>query len=84
MTISSMTGFGRAAGTSGAWTYLWEVRAVNGKGLDVRLRLPGGMDDVEQKVRALAGKYLSRGNVQVSLKLDCDEQSRPCASTSPR
>ncbi len=73
MTISSMTGFGRAAGTSGAWTYLWEVRAVNGKGLDVRLRLPGGMDDVEQKVRALAGKYLSRGNVQVSLKLDCDE-----------
>jgi uncharacterized protein (TIGR00255 family) len=73
MTISSMTGFGRAAGTSGAWTYLWEVRAVNGKGLDVRLRLPGGMEDVEQRVRAVAARHLKRGNVQVSLKLDCDE-----------
>lgn len=74
MTISSMTGFGRAAGTVGAWSYLWEVRSVNGKGLDVRLRLPGGMDSVEQQVRALAAKYLKRGNVQMSLQLDCDEQ----------
>ena len=74
MTISSMTGFGRAAGTVGSWSYLWEVRSVNGKGLDVRLRLPGGMDSVEQQVRALAAKYLKRGNVQMSLQLDCDKQ----------
>jgi uncharacterized protein (TIGR00255 family) len=74
MTISSMTGFGRAAGTVGAWSYLWEVRSVNGKGLDVRLRLPNGLDTVEQQVRALAAKHLKRGNVQMSLQLDCEEQ----------
>lgn len=74
MTISSMTGFGRAAGTVGSWSYLWEVRSVNGKGLDVRLRLPGGMDSVEQQARALAAKHLKRGNVQMSLQLDCEEQ----------
>jgi uncharacterized protein YicC (UPF0701 family) len=53
---------------------LWEVRSVNGKGLDVRLRLPNGLDTVEQQVRALAAKHLKRGNVQMSLQLDCEEQ----------
>jgi uncharacterized protein (TIGR00255 family) len=50
------------------------VRSVNGKGLDVRLRLPNGLDTVEQQVRALAAKHLKRGNVQMSLQLDCEEQ----------
>jgi uncharacterized protein (TIGR00255 family) len=75
MTISSMTGFGRAAGTAGAWTYLWELRSVNGKGLDVRVRLPAGMDLLEQQVRTLAAHMLKRGNVQVSLQLSCEEPS---------
>jgi uncharacterized protein (TIGR00255 family) len=74
MTISSMTGFGRSAGNVAGWTYLWEARSVNGKGLDVRLRLPGGLDGVEQQVRALAAKHLKRGNVQMSLQLECEEQ----------
>lgn len=73
MTISSMTGFGRASGTAGAWNYLWELRSVNGKGLDVRVRLPGGMDALDQQVRNLAGRFLSRGNVQASLQLTCEE-----------
>ena len=75
MSISSMTGFGRAAGTAGVWTYLWEMRAVNGKGLDVRMRLPSGMDQLEQQVRTHAARVLKRGNVQVSLQLACEEPS---------
>jgi uncharacterized protein (TIGR00255 family) len=75
MSISSMTGFGRAAGTAGAWKYLWEMRSVNGKGLDVRVRLPAGMDLLEQQVRTFAASVLKRGNVQVSLQLACEEPS---------
>ena len=75
MSISSMTGFGRAAGTAGVWTYLWEMRAVNGKGLDVRMRLPSGLDQLEQQVRTHAARVLKRGNVQVSLQLACEEPS---------
>jgi uncharacterized protein (TIGR00255 family) len=75
MSISSMTGFGRAAGTAGVWTYQWELRSVNGKGLDVRLRVPSGMDALEQQVRNLAAGMLKRGNVQVSLQLSCEEPS---------
>ena len=68
-----MTGFGRAAGSAGPWSYQWELRSVNGKGLDVRLRLPSGMDALEQQVRVLAAAALKRGNVQVSLQLACEE-----------
>ncbi len=68
-----MTGFGRAAGIAGPWIYQWELRSVNGKGLDVRLRLPSGMDALEQQVRVLAAAALKRGNVQVSLQLACEE-----------
>lgn len=68
-----MTGFGRAAGIAGPWSYQWELRSVNGKGLDVRLRLPSGMDALEQQVRVLAAAALKRGNVQVSLQLACEE-----------
>ncbi|MGI9512515.1 MAG: YicC/YloC family endoribonuclease [Anderseniella sp.] len=73
MTISSMTGFGRGEGSSGPWTFHWEMRSVNGKSLDVRLRLPTGTETVEQAIRASAAKYLKRSNVQVSLHLEKDE-----------
>ncbi|MEM9472354.1 MAG: YicC/YloC family endoribonuclease [Pseudomonadota bacterium] len=73
MTISSMTGFGRGEGRSGPWTFHWEMRSVNGKSLDVRLRLPAGTEAVEQAIRAIAAKHLKRSNVQVSLQLEKDE-----------
>ncbi len=41
MTLQSMTGFARSEGTSGRYRWAWELRSVNGKGLDLRLRLPG-------------------------------------------
>lgn len=68
-----MTGFSRATGVhsgieSGvAWT--WEMRSVNGKGLDVRLRLPQGFERLEIAARKACGAVLNRGNLQVSLAL---------------
>src|SRR5262252_9391669 len=54
MALSSMTGFARSAGTSGAYAWAWELKSVNGKGLDIRLRLPIGWDAVDAPVRARA------------------------------
>jgi len=68
-----MTGFGRSEGASGPWKFQWEMRSVNGKSLDVRLRLPAGTEAVEQAIRACAAKYLKRSNVQVFLRLEKDE-----------
>lgn len=70
-----MTGFGRAEGTfdgaaatDGA-SWVWELRAVNGKGLDIRMRLPPGFERLEHAVRKTCGEQLSRGNVQATLTL---------------
>lgn len=70
MSISSMTGFARKEGRSGPFEWVWEMRSVNGRGLDVRLRLPNGMEDLEAHVRACAPRLFSRGNIQVSLQFD--------------
>ncbi len=67
MTLSSMTGFARSHGTSGNYAWSWEIKSVNAKGLDVRLRLPPGFDAVEVAVRAKAAEILSRGNVYATL-----------------
>src|SRR4051812_25744144 len=64
--ISSMTGFARA--TAPGWG--WEVRSVNGRGLDIRSRVPAGLDHLEMAIRAAVGKQVSRGNVSVTLTLD--------------
>lgn len=65
--IASMTGFARASGSAGPASYVWEVRSVNGRGLDVRLRLPAGFDALEPALREAAGKRLARGNVSATL-----------------
>jgi uncharacterized protein YicC (UPF0701 family) len=51
MALSSMTGFARSHGVSGAYAFEWEVRSVNAKGFDLRLRLPPGFDAVEAPAR---------------------------------
>ncbi len=66
---SSMTGFARAAGTLGPTAWSWEVRSVNGRGLDIRLRLPPGLDALEPRVRAAVSKRLGRGSINLSLNL---------------
>ena len=49
--IKSMTGFAAQSGAESPFSWSWELRSVNNKGLDVRLRLPAGMDGVEQQAR---------------------------------
>ncbi len=67
MTLSSMTGFARSHGASGSYAWSWEIKSVNAKGLEVRLRLPPGFDAVEIPVRTRAAEMLSRGNVYATL-----------------
>ncbi|EPE99168.1 YicC/YloC family endoribonuclease [Rhizobium grahamii] len=73
MALQSMTGFARREGTSGRWRWAWELRSVNGKGLDLRLRLPPGLERMENDVRRLAAEHFSRGNMQASLSLSAGE-----------
>jgi uncharacterized protein (TIGR00255 family) len=61
MAVSSMTGFARAAGASGRWRWTFELKSVNAKGLDLRLRMPAPFDRVETEVRARLAKALKRG-----------------------
>ena len=67
--IASMTGFARAAGTSGPVQWAWEVRSVNGRGLDVRIRVPAGHDALGETARTALQKTLSRGQCQLTLTL---------------
>lgn len=69
MALTSMTGFGRSDGGSGASVWTWEIRTVNGRGLDVRLRLPPGAEVLEAKVREAIGRKLNRGSVNAALTL---------------
>ncbi len=73
MTLQSMTGFARSEGGSGRSRFVWELRSVNGKGLDVRLRLPTGLERLEADIRRLVGESLSRGNIQAALSVTVDE-----------
>jgi len=63
MALSSMTGFARCTGTSGPYAWTWELRSVNGKNLDLRLRLPPGWDAVEPALRSKATEALARGTI---------------------
>ncbi len=73
MTLQSMTGFARSEGNSGRYRWAWELRSVNGKGLDLRLRLPSGMEALETAFRDIASQSLSRGNIQAGLSLSASE-----------
>ena len=68
MTVS-MTGFAARKGQGAGYTWAWDIRSVNGKGLDLRLRLPDWIDGLELALRADLQKSLTRGNVSLSLKV---------------
>lgn len=72
MTLKSMTGFARSDGRHGPHSWHWEVRTVNGRGLDVRLRMPAGYDSIEQAVRDTCKKRLARGNCSLTLTVQRD------------
>lgn len=69
MAVQSMTGFARASSNHEGATIAWELRSVNGKGLEARIRLPPGCDRLEQPAKQAIQKRFSRGNVQASLAL---------------
>lgn len=73
--IRSMTGFASAKGELGPHSWSWELRSVNGKGLDIRLRVPDWLTGLEAALRAELSKSLSRGNVTLSLRLSRDESA---------
>ncbi len=67
MTLKSMTGFARTDGVHGDTSWFWEARSVNGRSLDLRLRLPSGLERLEAGTRSLCQEKLARGNCTVSL-----------------
>ncbi len=80
-TVASMTGFARTAGGIDGLAWAWELRSVNGRGLDIRLRLPPGFDALEPSLREQAGKFLRRGNVTANLTVQRDDAARLAPDT---
>jgi len=74
--LASMTGFARSAGSSDGVAWAWELRSVNGRGLDLRVRLPPGFDALEPALRETAGRALKRGNVTANLTVKREEAAR--------
>jgi uncharacterized protein (TIGR00255 family) len=69
MALSSMTGFARSQGASGPYAFEWELKSVNAKGFDLRMRLPPGWDEIEALAKKRAGEALSRGTVYANLNM---------------
>jgi uncharacterized protein (TIGR00255 family) len=70
MALSSMTGFARGHGESAGYSWAWELKSVNAKGLDLRLRVPAGWDAVEPPARAKATEALARGTIYATLTVE--------------
>jgi uncharacterized protein (TIGR00255 family) len=77
MSIASMTGFAREAGVAGPYQWAWEIKTVNGRGLEVRVRTPSGLDAVGEEARSQILKALTRGQGQLNLSMSK-------ASSAPR
>lgn len=71
--LSSMTGFASAQGAADGWSWNVEMRSVNGRGLDIRLRLPDWIDGLEPELRKTVQGRLNRGTVNVNVRVQRDE-----------
>jgi uncharacterized protein (TIGR00255 family) len=69
MSLLSMTGFGDLQGSSGGLGWTWEARSVNGRGLDVRIRLPEGYESLDSPLRAAIRSGVARGSVTIGLRV---------------
>lgn len=86
MTVTSMTGFARAAGEQGPWQWAWEVKSVNARALDIRFRTPQGHDRLEMAGREAVSKIFKRGSFNLSLSVqrgDAGEGDRPMRINKP-
>jgi uncharacterized protein (TIGR00255 family) len=77
MSIASMTGFAREAGVTGPYQWAWEIKTVNGRGLEIRVRTPSGLDAMGEEARGQILKTLTRGQGQLNLSISK-------ASSSPK
>jgi uncharacterized protein (TIGR00255 family) len=68
-TLQSMTGFARSDGAVDGTAWHWELRSVNNRGLDLRLRLPQGFEQLEPKIRDRISKSIVRGSVNANLSV---------------
>src|SRR3954466_3927261 len=68
MSLSGMTGFGRAEGALGAWSWAVEARSVNGRNLEARFRGPPGFDGLERAAREGAQSRFQRGQLNIGLQ----------------
>ena len=71
--IRSMTGFASGKGAQAPFSWGWELRSVNSKGLDLRLRVPDWISGLEAGLRAQLGKAVARGSVTLSLRVSRDD-----------
>lgn len=78
MALQSMTGFARSVANMASVAVAWELKSVNGKSIEARLRLPQGFERIEARVRQVIQKRFSRGNIQASLTV-----SRDAAAVQP-
>ncbi len=74
MPLNSMTGFADLTGGAEGLTWVWEARSVNGRGLDLRLRLPEGCEALDAALRAAFAAALSRGSISVALRFGRGER----------
>ncbi len=75
MALQSMTGFARASTSHGDASIVWELKSVNGKSADARLRLPQGFERLEQPVRKAIRARFNRGNIFAALTLTLGPQA---------
>ncbi|PCJ13916.1 MAG: YicC family protein [Gammaproteobacteria bacterium] len=75
--ISSMTAFARHQTHSPQGTFVWEVRAVNHRYLELQFRLPEGMRDIEAKLRETVRNSVSRGKIECHLRFQPDPSLQP-------
>jgi len=75
--IASMTGYARAQGSDDRRHWVWEARSVNGRNLEVRCRVPQGLDRLENPARSAAAAHLKRGNVALNLTITSQHQAKP-------
>lgn len=73
LTVASMTGFARVTGEHGTWQWAWEVKSVNARSLDIRLRTPPGHDRLEMAARDAVAKQFKRGSFNLNLALQRDD-----------
>ena len=77
-----MTGFATSKGAALGANWTWDLRSVNGKGLDLRLRVPDWIDGLEARLRARLTAEIGRGNVTLNLRLS-REEGAPDLSVNP-